>query len=377
MKRNHDTSRAWIELDLKKLEHNVKSLTSALPEQCELMAVVKAAAYGHGAGETAVCLNRFGVRAFAVATIEEGIELRREGLLGEILILGYTDPARAEEIWWYDLTQTLLDEGYAEQLNRQGWRVKAHIKIDTGMHRLGFDYQEPEKLAAPFAMAHLQISGIYTHLCVSDSLAPQAVDFTKEQIRRFHTVLGQLRKRGIKVPKTHIQSSYGLLNYPELRCQYVRAGISLYGVPSALQDKTQLQLDLQPALALKARVILIRKVPKGESVGYGRAFVAQRDSILAIVPIGYADGYPRNLSCGTGSVLIQGRKVPIVGRICMDQLAIDVTNIQDVQVGQTVTLIGQDGQAEISAAMVADAAGTITNELLSRLGSRLSIVCRS
>ena len=165
-----------------------------------------------------------------------------------------------------------------------------------------------------------------------------------------------------------------MLNYPELRCDYVRAGIALYGVLSSPDDTTKLQLDLRPVLSLKAKVILLREIEKGDSVGYGRAFVADRDSLIAILPIGYADGYPRSLSCGKGYVIINGHKAPVVGKICMDQLAVDVTDLPDVKIGAIATVIGQDGKEEITAPVVADNLGSIANELLCRMGRRLKII---
>jgi len=372
-KHNLDTDRAWVEIDLSNLEHNVKVLRKAMPQKCELMAVVKADAYGHGAFEIAAHLNKINVKAFAVATIGEGIELRRCGVMGEILILGYTAPARAKELHKYDLTQTLIDYDYSLLLNEQGYDVKSHIKIDTGMHRLGFDKEDIEKISCVFAMKHIKVSGIYTHLCVSDSLDDNDICFTNMQIESFYKLLTLLKKKGISLPKIHIQSSYGLLNYPELKCDYVRAGVLLYGVLSFPDDKTKLHLDLRPVLSLKARVILIRTIKKGDSVGYGRAFIADRDSIIALLPIGYADGFPRNLSYGKGCVLIKGCQAPVVGKICMDKLAVDVTDIPDVKVGMTATLIGKDGNEEIAAPIVAKNSESITNELLSRMGRRLKI----
>jgi len=368
-----NTDRAYLEIDLNNLEHNVKVLNQAMPPKCELMAVVKAEAYGHGFYEIATHLNKIGVKAFAVATIDEGIKLRRYGVSGEILVLGYTAPSRVKELRKYDITQTLIDYDYALLLNRQGCNVMAHIKIDTGMHRLGFNKEDLEKAAAVFSMKHIQVRGIYTHLCASDSVNEKDISYTHMQVEVFYSLLNQLKKKGIKIPKIHIQSSYGLLNYPELRCDYVRAGVALYGVLSSPNDKTKLNLDLRPVLTLKARVILLRAIKEGDSVGYNRSFVADRDSLIAVLPIGYADGYPRSLSCGKGYVLINGRRAPVIGKICMDQLAVDVTDIPDVKVGITATLIGKDGKEEISAPMVADSSESITNELLSRMGRRLGL----
>lgn len=371
----HDSGadRAWIEIDFSNLEHNVKVLKSAMMSNCQLMAVVKAEAYGHGMYKIATHINNMGVKAFAVATIDEGIRLRRYGVSGEILILGYTAPYRAKELSGYELTQTLIDYDYSVCLNEQGVNVKTHIKVDTGMHRLGFDKKDIERISCVFEMKYIKVCGIYTHLCVSDSLDDKDVYYTNMQINSFYELLDSLKEKGIKIPKIHIQSSYGLLNYPELQCDYVRAGISLYGVLSSPDDKTKLNLDLRPVLSLKAKIILLRKIKKGDSVGYGRSFVAERDSVIAILPVGYADGFPRNLSCGKSYVLINGKKAYVVGKICMDQLAVDVTDIADVKVGMTATLIGRDGNEEIKSPMVADASESISNELLSRIGQRLRV----
>lgn len=376
-KHTADTDRAYLEIDLNNLEHNVKVLKRAMPQKCELMAVVKAEAYGHGLYEIATHLNKIGVKAFAVATIDEGIKLRQYGVLGEILILGYTAPARAKELRKYDLTQTLIDYKYALLLDKQGYDVMTHIKVDTGMHRLGFDAKDIEKISAVFSMKHIKVSGIYTHLCAADSVDEKDIFFTNVQIESFYNLLNQLKEKGITIPKIHIQSSYGLLNYPELKCDYIRVGVALYGVLSSTNDKTKLELDLRPVLSLKAKVVLIRKIKQGESVGYSRAFTATRDSLIAILPIGYADGYPRNLSCGKSYVLINGHQAPVVGKICMDQLAVDVTDIPNVKTGSIATLIGKDGKEEITAPMVAESAESITNELLSRMGHRLNIIRRA
>lgn len=200
------------------------------------------------------------------------------------------------------------------------------------------------------------------------------VCFTNMQIESFYQLLKSIKEKGIVIPKIHIQSSYGFLNYPELHCDYVRAGIALYGVLSSPNDKTRLQLDLRPVLSLKSRVILLRQVKGGDPVGYGRSFVADRNRLIAILPAGYADGYPRSLSCGKGSVLINRHRAPIVGKICMDMLTVDVTDCPDVTIGSIATLIGKDGEEEIPAPMVAEISESITNELLSRMRRRLKVI---
>lgn len=371
-----ETGRAWIEVDPDNLVHNVRVLQKIMPLSCELMAVVKAAAYGHGDFEISVRLEKMGVKAFAVATIEEGIRLRRYGITGEILILGYTDPARAKELKKYDLMQTLIDFEYADRLNRRGIPVKTHIKIDTGMHRLGLPWDGIGNIREIFGMEQLTVCGLYTHLCCADSRQPEDEAFTRGQIEKFYHLIDELKESGISVPKVHLQSSYGLLNYPELSADYVRAGIALYGVLSAPGDDTVCRPDLRPVLSLKARVVLVRTIPCGDSVGYGRSFVAERDSRIAILSIGYADGFPRNLSGGKAYAVIRQHRVPIVGRICMDQLAVDITDAEDVTAGDIATLIGEEADDSCGAAVVAGQAGSISNELLCRMGSRLPVVVK-
>lgn len=368
-------SRVWVEINLENLEHNVSVLTQAMPPECRLMAVVKAEAYGHGAYEIAVHLEKIGVQAFAVATADEAIALRKYGIRGEILILGYTDVCRVRELQKYRLTQTLIDFSYAEALNRQKVSIKAHIKIDTGMHRLGMDCEDVAAVKKVFSMKHIRVTGIFTHLCCAGSLRQEDVAFTRTQIARFQGMTETLCREGITLPKIHVQSSYGLLNYPGLSCDYVRAGIALYGEAGVPGEDTVLRPDLRPVLSLKSKVVLIRTVKAGESVGYDRCFTAKRDSRIAMIPVGYGDGYPRSLSCGKGKVFIGGHCVPVVGRVCMDQLAVDVTDCDRIAAGDTVTLIGGEEEG-VSAPDVAARAGSISNELLCRIGTRVPVTVR-
>ncbi len=371
-----NTDRAYIEINLKNLEHNVHILQKVMPCKCQLMAVVKANAYGHGAFEISTHLDKIGVKAFAVATIDEGIRLRKYGIRGEILILGYTDIHRASELKKYNLTQTLIDYEYANALNRQGVNIKAHIKIDTGMHRLGISYKDFNAVKNIFTLKNIKINGIYTHLCCSDSLHPDDITFTRDQINKFYHLIDILKNNGIPIPKLHIQSSFGLMNYPSLKCDYVRVGIALYGVLSSPNNDTVLKLNLRPVLSLKSKVVLIRTIQKGDSVGYSRNFIAPQDSKIAIVPIGYADGFPRNLSCRKNMVRINQQLVPIIGHICMDQLMIDITNAKDIVLGDTVTLIDSELCNNLNAPNIADRANSISNELLCRMGTRLPIVSK-
>jgi serine/alanine racemase len=362
--------RAWMEICLSSLRQNVEAFRKILPDGCRIMAVVKANAYGHGAEQVSAYLNRIGVNTFAVATIDEGISLRRQGVNGEILILGYTPAERASELFRYRLSQTVADAEHAMELDRFGKPLPVHIKVNTGMNRLGESFRHEEEIASVFDCKNLIIEGIFTHLCVADSRRESDIDFTNLQIRCFYQLLYQLKSKGIPLPRTHVQSSYGVLNYPSLSCDYARIGIALYGVLSTPDPRTKCSMDLKPVLALRSRVTLVRTIGPGEGVSYGREFIAQKKTTVAVISVGYADGYPRALSDGKGQVLIHGQRASILGRICMDQLMADVTGIPGVKRGDVVTLIGRDGMEEITAEEVAENAGTITNELLSRLGDR-------
>lgn len=360
-----NTDRAWAEINMQNLHYNVKALQETLPVGSEIMTVVKANAYGHGAIPISLCLNRMGIRSFAVATIEEGICLRKKGVKGTILVLGYTPAIRASDLIYYRLSQTVVDVEHARELNNFGKSIQVHIKVNTGMNRLGERDSHVSEIASIFNYKHLEVTGIFTHLCVSDSLEEFDITFTNQQIQRFNELLNVLKERHLEVPKIHIQSSYGVLNYPNIQCDYARIGIALYGILSTSHE-VKSSLELRPVLSLKSKIVLIRMINAGESIGYGRSFTAPRDMKIAVISIGYADGLPRNLS-GKGCTLINGHRASMIGRICMDQQIVNVTDIPDVKVGDVVTLIGEDGSEEITAEQVAFQAETITNELLSRL----------
>lgn len=361
--------RAWTELDLQALRHNAGQLAQLLPKGCRLMAVVKDNAYGHGDLAVAQELNRAGIDSFAVAALSEGIRLREGGIRGDILILGYTDPDDAGLLREYDLIQTVVDTAYAKELNRRGIPVRVHIKVDSGMHRLGIEAEHREEIAELYRLEYLRAEGIYSHLSVSDSLKKEDMEFTKQQILRYYKTVELLRKQGICPGKRHIQASYGILNYPGLPAEYARAGIALYGLLSE-NGEIRTNPDLHPALSLKSRVALVRQVSKGEQIGYGRTYQAGRDRRIAVVTAGYGDGVPRALS-GKGEVLVRGVRVPVVGRICMDQMEIDVSDVPGISPGDVVTIAGRDGEEEIRWEEIAEKCGTITNELVCRLGSRL------
>ena len=366
--------RAWIELDMDNLRHNCVVLRGLLPENCRLMPAIKANAYGHGAVAVARELNAVGVNAFCVATLHEGVELRKNGITGEILILGYTHPSEFHLLRKHHLTQTVLDNEYAKALNNYGHRIHVHIGIDTGMHRLGERCENINYIIEIFKCKNLVIDGMYTHLCASDSMEKPYAEYTKAQILLFYGVAKKIKEEGFKCPKLHIQSSYGVFNYPELICDYARVGIALYGLMSSQEDTERCSADLRPVLSVKARVSAVKNLATGEFAGYGMDFEAPCDMKIAVLSIGYADGIPRNLSCGKGSVLIGGRKAAVIGRICMDQMSVDVTDIPFVMQNDIAVIIGKSENDEISVGNVADQAGTIANEILSRLSTRLNLV---
>lgn len=362
--------RAWIEIDRQALRHNAAELQRLLPASCRLMAVVKADGYGHGAVKVARELEKSGVEAFAVATLTEGIALRKGGLKGELLVLGYTRPADAVILRRYRLSQTIVDDSYAEALGAAGVHINVHIEVDTGMHRSGVDSHALPELERIFGYENLTIQGMFTHLCEADSLDDKSTDFTLNQISRFIDTVNTLKAKGYPVGKLHIQESYGILNYPGLPCDYARAGIALYGV-LCKNDETRLSPELKAVLSLKARIAEVKWIETGETISYNRTYVASAPMKIATVTIGYADGIPRNSVGRDAYVLLDGQRAPVVGLICMDLLIIDVTAVESAEPGDIVTVIGRDGNETIRCEDVAESCGTITNELLSRLGGRL------
>ncbi len=368
-----NAQRAWIELDMTALCSNVSELRRIMPKSCKLLAIVKDEGYGHGAFEITKELHELGVDAYGVATVDEGIAIRKFGVKGMILVLGYTDPSRVRDLRKYDITQTVFDIDYARVLNSQGRKIKVHIGIDSGMHRIGIDVSDVETVASVYALKNLSIEGIFSHLCVSDSKDESDIEYTRKQISSFYALIDSLKSRGLPVKAHHIQASYGLLNYPEISSTYARMGISLYGADSEYGYEKAIDVSLSPVMSIKTKIIQLRTYPAGTSIGYGRAFTTERESRIAVLPIGYGDGIPRCLS-GKASVLVRGKRAPMVGRICMDQLMVDVTDIEDANVGDIVTLIGTDGSETITAEEVASQAETITNEIFSRLGNRLEII---
>lgn len=362
--------RAWAEINLDHITHNLERIHSILPEKTKIMAVVKANAYGHGAVRTAQWLTELGVVRFAVSNLDEAIRLRQSGIRGEILILGATPPEGFEQLASYQITQTVFSPEYAAELNsygeRRNIRFPVHVKIDTGMYRIGLAYDEMDAIKAIFAYASLHVQGVFTHFSVADELNPEDEAYTQMQVDRFDTCLHELQDYSIGL--THAQNSAGIVNYPDMQYDLVRPGMLMFGIPSG--DIRQ-DLQLKPAMQLKSTIAMVKSVPKGAEIGYGRDYTAKREMRIATIPIGYADGYPRSLSGQGAEVLIRGQYAPVVGKICMDQLMVDVTEIDGVSAGDTVVLVGEDQGQSITLASLAARAGTITNELICRISARV------
>lgn len=356
-------SRAWAELNLEALRHNVNYLSALLPEGCRLMPALKCNAYGHGAVPIARELNRLGINEFCVATAGEGAELRQAGITGDILILGYTHESMLRLVSEYKLTQCAVDGEYLNLLLNTSLPMGVELGVDTGMHRLGIDWRDASTLIALSRENGLKITGAFTHICTDDEV------FSALQKRRFEGFARAAAQAGLNLKRQHLMSSQSLLTMPWLGGDMARVGISLYGLLSRRGDAPMHENMLMPVLSLKSRVASLRHISAGEGAGYGLDYRAPRDGVLAALPIGYGDGLP---SCASGKaqVLINGRPAPIVGRVCMDQCLVDVTELE-CKPGDEVVLIGNSGGAEISAYDLSESCGIITNELFSRLGSRV------
>ncbi|MCI5967436.1 MAG: serine racemase VanT catalytic subunit [Tenericutes bacterium] len=364
--------RAWIEIDLNNLEHNINEIKKIISNDTEIMAVVKANAYGHDSILVAKKLSSIGINNFAVATLEEGIELRKNDISGNILILGYTNFDDLKYVIEYDLIQTIVDYNYSETIKELTLpaKLKCHIKINTGMNRIGEKYNNLDKLSAIYSNPKLDILGTFSHLCVADSDKKEDIEFTHKQIDNFMSCITSLKEKGYNVGKTHIQSSYGIVNYNELKFDYVRAGILMYGVNGEINAYQKIKMDIKPLLSLKARITSIKEIEAGDSISYGRTYIASSKQRIATISLGYADGLPRSLSNKDMIVKINNNYRKVLGKICMDQLVIDITDIDDVDVGSVIYII-DSSDSKLSAELLAKKADTITYELLSRLGQRL------
>lgn len=357
-------------IDLKALEHNYHELRSFIDPGTAMMAVVKANAYGHGASEVAGTLEALGCEFFGVAIIEEGARLRQSGIKRPIVVLGGMFPDQAEGVLEYGLTPVVFDMEAAKALDEAAKRRDAtlgvHVKLDTGMGRLGvLPEAAPDFITGLMALGNLRVEALLSHFAESEA---EDKEFSKRQLSAFLKSVEAIKGLGLAPALIDMANSAAMVGIKEARLNVVRPGIMLYGsYPSErLRDK----IRLRPVMSLKTRVLLIKDVPEGYTISYGRRFVAKRPSRIATLPIGYADGVPRTLG-NTGEVLIGGKRAPIAGTVCMDLVMADVTGIPGVKAGDEAVIIGSQGDETITAEEAAARAGTISYEIFCRLSARV------
>lgn len=374
----------WAEIDLNAIAHNVRQLRRVTRSEARLMVAVKANAYGHGVIPVARRALESGADALGVARLPEALDLRDAGIRAPILIFGYTPPAQIETVLRNDLIQTVYDletaRAYDETARRCQGRLRAHLKVDTGMGRLGILPQDrrhlPEgmpttadavgEVRAMAALPNLALDGIFTHFASADSADKTYAEF---QFDNFQAFLDALQQAGLNFEMRHAANSGAIIDMPHTHLDMVRAGISFYGLyPSAEVDRRR--IDLKPVLSLKARIIHLKHVPAGTPISYGMTYTTAAPTVIATVPIGYADGFRRRLS-NCGQMLVRGRRAPIVGRVCMDLTMLDVGHIEAVALEDEVVAIGSQGSEEIAAEELADLLDTINYEVTASLTGRI------
>ncbi|MBW4827693.1 MAG: alanine racemase [Clostridiaceae bacterium] len=362
----------WAEIDLDSLAHNIKEVRRITNKEALVTAVVKANAYGHGSIEAAKVFLENGADRLAVATLSEAVELRRVGINVPILILGYTPDSQHKIAVENGIIEAIYKLESAEKLSQVAGslnkRAKVHIKVDSGMGRIGFPpvNSSIDKIEKIFKLPNLEIEGIFTHFAKADEVDKS---YTEKQFKNYKWVIEKLEDRNIQIPIKHVSNSATTIDLPEYNLNMVRGGIMIYGLyPSDEVDKEKISLN--PAMTLKAKIAHLKEVPEGTGISYGQIFVTKRKSKIATIPIGYADGFTRLLTSKT-EVAIKGKRAPIVGKICMDQCMIDVTDIEDVKVGDEVVLFGDGSNGVPHIDEVAEKLGTINYEIVCMVGRRV------
>ncbi|NMA65501.1 MAG: alanine racemase [Clostridiaceae bacterium] len=370
---DYKLTRAWAEINLDSIAHNVREIRRLVGKRTEIMAVVKADAYGHGVLETVNTIIENGATRLAVSMLDEAIQLRKIGIEVPILVLSHTNPQRADELVKYNITQTVYSNEMARMLSEAAVKNKSeihvHIKVDTGMSRVGFlpGYSAVKEVVSIQKMPGIVIEGIFTHFATADE---KDITYSQHQMEMFEIIINELNRIGILIPIRHVSNSASIIQFPQYSLELVRPGIILYGIyPSKDVDRST--INLKPAMTLKAKVSMVKWIEKDISVSYGRKFISKRPTKVATIPIGYADGYSRLLT-GKSHVLINGQFAPVIGSICMDQCMVDITDIEgDVTIGDEVVLIGRQGNNEITAEEIADLLGTIPYEIVCIIGKRI------
>ena len=371
-------SRAWTEIDYDAISHNVNEVRK-LVGKTKIMGIVKANAYGLGDVACAKALQKCGVDYFGVSSVDEALNLRNAGIDDNILILGYTPSEHFHYLHEQNIVQSLISIEYARELDayalENNVKIRCHCKVDTGMCRTGIVYQTQDKhmedIFEEYRMQNLQIEGIFSHFPVSDCLDEDCKAFTTKQITLFDEVIDNLKKAGIQPGIRHIQNSYGILNYPQLQYEYCRPGLLYMGVTSDDQIPIHTNPDFIPIMSMYANVSLVKWIYPGQTVSYGRHYMATKPTKVATMSIGYADGLPRLLSNQGFKVLVHGKKCPVIGNLCMDQCMIDVTDVEDVKEGDVVCIVGHQGNETVTVDEISRKAHTINNETLTSIASRV------
>jgi len=362
-------TRAEIYLD--NIVHNLSEVKRWVGKKAKIMGVVKANAYGHGACQVAKVLIENGISYLGVATIEEALELRECGINIPILVFGYTPLTQVKELIVHNITQTVFDINYVKELERialnVGKKAKVHVKIDTGMGRIGYtDLNVAEKeIEKMMGMEGVEVEGIFSHFATSDE---KDKTYAEKQFDMFKKLLESLKQKGINIPLKHIANSGAIIDLKYTYLDMVRPGIVLYG--SYPSEKVERPLDLRQTMGFKTKIVYIKEVPEGTSISYGRTFITKRKSKIATLPLGYADGFNRLLS-NNHHVLVKGKYAPVIGRICMDQTMIDVTDIEGVEVGDDVTIFGNQDGEKIAAEEIAKKLNTIPYEVYCGISRRV------
>ena len=369
--------RTWAQINLDALNNNIRQIKSIVKPSAKLCAVVKADCYGHGYAYTAAEMSEAGADWFAVSNLAEALQLRRVGIRKPVLILGYTPPEKAAQLVYNDISQAVFSAEYAEALSsyaaKHGVQVNAHVKIDTGMSRIGFvyhdsveDYPVLDEIARVCALPGLKPEGIFTHFSSAD--AEKGELFTRLQYDLFLSAARRLEQRGVCFELRHCANSAAILQYPEMDLDMVRAGIILYGhYPS---ESVARRIQLLPVMELKSVISMVKTVSEDTPVSYGRTFHTRGDTRIATVPIGYADGYPRLLS-NKAEMLVAGRRAKVLGNVCMDQTMLDVTNIPEAEAGLQITVFGSEHGAFLPVEELAAYSGLINYEILCGLSRRV------
>lgn len=363
----------WAEIDLDHLASNFSEIQTFIGSEVEIMAVVKADAYGHGAVECARRLSAEGVGWFAVATLEEAVHLRQTGITGRILVFGSIFCGQEIEFLNFDITPQVIHIGHAEALNSEAAMhdkiAKVHIKLDTGMNRVGIRSENWEQTASRLGeLGNIEVEGLMTHFAVAEKLSEN--QFTEHQIAEFGRAVDIFHRAGHRPKYLDMANSPGAVMHSLSRAKMVRIGGLLFGLAEDVIKESVERPAVRPVMSLHSRIALLKEVPKGESIGYGRTFKTQRDSLIATIPIGYNDGYRRGLSNKVHAI-VNGCKAPVAGRISMDWTTIDVTDCGHVQTGDKVTLIGENGELMVTATDLAEACETISYEITCGIPARV------